>query len=257
MPRLSYSSLFSSLAITAASGVAVAGPGVTLDAGKLNVAVNAEINTSSGKVAKPLSLAPDVSYGVSDDLTVSLVHSTFATTGFRGQAGRGLCLRSTDDGCTALYNNVGGEALYALAKGPFSAAANVGFHALNIDAGFYAAKVGAKVKYTAGQLVFSSQPSLFLGVTDRDKGNKESLFVPVLGQFKVSPQFLLGLGTGIKGPIWRFSNNWEVSLGASAVYNMSPALSLGASWTFGKLLGGADATGVDYRAVHVWGSYTL
>lgn len=245
------------LGILGISSTVHAGTGLTLDPGKLNVTATLEVNMSESAVGKPTSIAPDISYGVNEALTLSLVHSTFMTTGFRGAAGRGLCVTGSDNGCAKVYNNVGAEALYGLAAGAFSFAANAGFHALNLDAGFYAAKVGGKLRYTAGPFALSAAPSVFLAVNKRDT-NKDALFVPVLAQYKVIPALALGLGSGIKGPFSGFGDAWEVSLGVSATYAVLPALTIGGSWTFGKLVGGAGdaATGPEFRAVQAWVSYT-
>ncbi len=214
-----------------------------------------EMNLSAGVAGKPTSLAPDLSYGVTDALTVSLLSSTFALTGFRGGAGRGLCLNGTDGGCAGVYDNAGIEGLYALATGPTSFAANVGLHALDLDGGAIAAKVGAKLRHVVGAVSIATSPSMFVGLTERDT-NKESLWIPVLAQYKVAPAVALGLGTGFKGPLDGLADRWEVSFGASGVLTLSPAMNVGASWTFGKILGGADATGVDYRAAHLWFSFS-
>lgn len=246
--------IIGALAVAAAPSRTQAG-GLTLGAGKINLTLTAEVNVSKDAVAKPLSIAPDVSYGVNDKLTVSLVHSTFMTTGFRGKAGAGLCLTGDTKGCPNVYDNVGAEALYAVKDGPLSVGVGGGVHALSLDAGFYDLKVGAKLRYATGPLTFTSAPSLFVGLTERDL-NKERIYLPIAAQFKVGTALAVGASTGINGPIDGFGDNWQVTLGASVTYAVQPALTLGSSFVFGKLLGGADATGVDFRALQIWASYT-
>ncbi|MBK9071477.1 MAG: hypothetical protein IPL79_10805 [Myxococcales bacterium] len=260
----SLGSLAAVTAIAALPSVALAGPGLTLDAGKVNVTATAEINMSKDLVGKPFSLAPDISYGVSDDLTVMLVHSTFLTTGFRGAAGGGLCLAAQEDGCVSIYNNVGVEALYGVKTGPASLALNAGVHALNLDASFYSAKLGAKFRYTAGKMVVLTSPSVLVAVTERDPDapkpqNKDSLWVPVAVSYKATPEVAVGAATGIKGPLDGFGDNWTTSLGFFGTYAMSKTAAVGASWTFGKMIGGLPeaALGADFRAVQLWFSYTL
>jgi len=242
-------------------------PGLTLPAGRLNLALNLELDGSTGRVGKPTSIAPDASYGITDDLTVSLTHSTFMLTGFRGAAGKGLCLTGTDDGCPRAYNNVGAEGLYSVLRGPFAIALNAGIHATNLDAGFYVGKLGAKLRHASGALSIASSPSVLIALSERDgmPKNKDALFVPVVVTYKVLPALGLGLGSGIKGPIDGFADAWEVSLGVIGTYAVSPQLGVGASWVFGKAIGGADdlpdpeppATGFRYRAIQLWASVTL
>jgi len=232
--------------------------------GKVRATATVEMDASQGKFAKPVSLAPDIAVGVHPRLTLELGHSTFFVTGFRGAAGRGLCLTGDDKGCAKLYNNLGAEATFAAITGPISVAANVGFHAINLDAGFYAAKIGAKARAAHGAWIFTSMPSVFIAATHRD-GQKDTLWVPVAANLRVRKDLLVGVGSGVKGPLDGFSTAWEVPVGFSTTWNPLPALGVGASWVFGKLLGGAEdpaapappATGVRYRVVHAWVSYTL
>jgi hypothetical protein len=237
-------------------------PGLTLPEGKLNLALNLEVNTSKDVVAEPVSLAPDVSYGVSDDVTAMLVHSRFLTTGFRGAAGGGLCVSGTGAGCANVYDNVGAEVLYALARGAFSAAANVGVHAISLDSGFYDAKLGARLRYSAGAVGVTVTPSVFVAMTERSDDdattpdNPDRLWVPVVAGYTVSPELWLACGTGIKGPLDHFGDAWQLAAGVLGTYKLDPALSVGASLIFGQVAGGADTTGVDYRWTQLWVSYT-
>ena len=253
-PKSSFVACTAGLLLSA--GTAVAGPGLTLDKGRINIATSIEVNMSADAVAKPFSLAPDVSYGVTTKLTLSLIHSTFGTTGFRGNAGRGLCLAGEDKGCAKVYNNVGVEGLMSLAEGPLAVAANVGVHAVSIDGSVFSAKAGIKLRYNARRLVFTSAPAMLIGLTEREV-NKESIWIPIMAQYKVSPVVAVGLGSGLKGPLDGLGDNWEVSLGLSGAYTISPTMNAGASWVFGKIAGGSDATGIDYRALHLWYGITL
>lgn len=243
---------------------------LTLRAGAFQIAATFELEASANKVGKPFSLAPDLSYGVTSDLTVAVLHSKYALTGFRAAAGGALCLAGSENGCAAVYNNVGGEAWYTLARGPATAAIVAGVHAVDLDRGFYDVKLGAKARYTAGALAIITQPSVLIAASKRtdDAGarlNKDLLYVPIVATYKVAPPIALGLGTGIKGPLSGFGDAWQIPLGFLVQYTVSPALGCGASWVFGQLLGGATnppdpapaVKGPDLRGVQVWASYTL
>lgn len=265
MRRQSIAACLFTLAVTTTAASADAPkPGLTLPAGKLNVAVNLELNMSAEAVGKPISISPDVAYGVTSDLTVALVHSRYGLTGFRANAGGGLCLTGDDGGCPAVYNNVGAEGWYSVARGPLAAAVGAGVHATNLDAGYYHAKVGARVRHTSGKLGVHFSPSLLVALSERDV-SKDSIWLPVMATYKTTPELTLGLGSGLKAPLDGFGDAWQVPLGASAVYAIDPATSLGASWVFGALLGGATnppdpapgVKGLDPRGVQVWGARTF
>ena len=260
-----------SLALAQPAAPPPAKPGVTLPAGALEVSANLEINMSAEAVGKPSSLAPDVAYGVSDALTVALVHSTYGITGFRARTGRGLCLTGEDNGCPAVYNNVGAEAWYQLGGGSLALAAVAGIHALNLKGDdWWSAKLGLKLRYpVTPALAIVSQPSVFVAITSREVGdvrvNDESLWIPVQAVYKVTPAVSVGVGSGFKsGRLSDLDVTWEVPLGVMATYKVDPALSFGASWVFGALLGGAEdvdgmpgKTGLDPRGLQLWGTYRL
>jgi len=240
---------------------------LTLKPGALFVQLDLELNMASNAVAKPFSIAPDVSYGVTKDLTLSLIHSTFGTTGFRGGTGDGLCVTGTSNGCAHLYNNVGGEALYSLADGDAPIAAVVGLYSLNLDRSFLDLKLGLKTKFTDGPVSLLFNPSIYLGMNDRDAtpANTDQLYLPVGLTYKVSQPLTVGIGSGIKGPandFFKFGKAWVVPLGANAVVTVNKAIAVGAAFTFGKLVGAPalsnatpSQTGTDFRAIHVWLNY--
>jgi len=264
---LSAATIPSALADEPAAPPAPAAPG-QLAAGKLNLAVNLEVNMSADLVAKPLSIAPDVAYGVTPELTVMLVHSRYGITGFRATAGGGLCLTGTDGGCPKVYDNVGAEAWYDVARGPTAVSVGGGFHAISFDRGFYDLKVGAKLRHTHGTISIITLPSVLVAATKRSDmvKNKDSLWIPVVGMYKATPELSVGLGTGIKAQdLSAFGDSWEVSLGALATYAIDPATTVGGSWIFGKVLAGVDnppspapaVKGLDFRGLQVWGARTF
>src|SRR4051812_21322905 len=97
--------------VLAVSSTASAQPGLTLPAGSVQATVNLEADTSAHAFGDTVSIAPDASVGISDDFTVSVIHSTVGRTGFRGGAGGGVCV--TDRGCPKIYDNAGVEGMYS------------------------------------------------------------------------------------------------------------------------------------------------
>jgi hypothetical protein len=240
---------------------AVAGPELTLPQGGTSATLALEVNASKGSLGSPTSIAPDVAYGVTDDVTVALIHSTFGTTGFRGGAGGGLCV---SESCAHVYDNVGGEAHVALAATPTAAAALVGGIVVpSIDRGWVSAKVGAKLRAKAGRVTIASAPSILIAATHRDgaAANRDRLLVPLSALVLVSPPLSLGVGTGFKAPLDDVGGGYEVALGAIAQVALTPEWTAGASWVHGKIVGGDAAvpegtSGVDFRAIQAWITYT-
>lgn len=235
--------------------------GSTLRAGGASATLVLETDTSTGTAGDSASLAPDLHVGVTDDLTVSVVHSTFARTGFRGGAGAGVC---GGDACANTYDNVGLEALYALLRGRLHLAANLGVHAWSLDRGHHVAKVGAKLRTKVGDVVLASLPAVTIALSHRDDvmaPNRDRLWLPVTASYPLTAALTGGVGSGFKAPLDDVGGAYEVAAGVFSTYTVSPALLLGGSWIHGKLLGGdaviaSDRHGYDYRALHLWVSAT-
>lgn len=239
---------------------AVAQPGLTLPRRGVNATLTIENDASADHFGDVASLAPDLAVGMTTDLTLAVIHSTFGRTGFRGAAGAGIC--ATDD-CAHTYDNAGLEALYSLRRGAFAIAANGGVHALSFDRDFYAAKLGAKLRYKSGKATFSTLPSVTIALDHRDDAmpNRDRIWLPVAGMYPVTGGLSLGLSTGFKAPLEDMRENYEIAAGLLAQYTYSPALILGASWVHGKIVGGSmalpdDTSGLDSRALQLWLSAT-
>ena len=245
--------------------VVLAIPPWILHSGSLRFDATGELEMSTARVAKPLSIAPDLWFGATDGLTLGVVDSRYAQTGFRGAAGGAFCVTGTAAGCPTLYNNIGLEAWQALLRGPESLVIGGGGYATNIQRGFYAAKLGLKSKITEGRLALTTMPSVLIAVNDRHvtNPNTDVLYVPVALALKLSAAATFAIGSGIKGPVDDFRHKWQIPLGASASYAIGPVL-LGASWTFGTFDAAAEnpappappIKGTDLRVVQGWLSYT-
>ncbi len=236
---------------------------VTMNEGQFAVAVNVEANLSKEHVFKPFSIAPDLYYGVTNDLQLGLVHSTSALTGFRDGAGASLCLAGKDNGCPKVYHNIGVDAVYGFMRGDFAMGANVGLHLTNLDPMHMMAKVGVKGLYTAGALGIGFAPSIGIGLNKRDEGNtKQFIWVPVDVSYHVAEPFAIGIGTGIRGPSEKFGDNFTVPVGITAEYEVTPAVDVGLAFSLDRVTGGkawrdAKLTGADERSLQIWGKYTM
>src|SRR5689334_22370637 len=98
---------------------------LTLPGGKFMFTAALEANMAKGAVAKPLSIGPDLWIGAADRLSLGILHSTRAATGFLTGFGTGLCFRGggqCDFGLGKVYTFVAGEARIGLTEGGFATA---------------------------------------------------------------------------------------------------------------------------------------
>lgn len=248
-------------------------PGPTLRAGGFAVLASLQVGTSKGgKAFEPVSIAPDLYYGVNDRLELGAVTSWYGITGFwsgamLGVAPSGLCTSHKTNaaglGCPKRFDNAGVEAHYALMReGEFQMAAGGGLHASSFDPFTLDLKLGLRGMWRAGRVGFSFAPSLFIGVTQRHDppdgtGNKESVFVPLQVTFATVPQLLVGLQSGVRGPIDGFSKSYSIPAAIGAIFLLNPQILFGGAFSYERVAGGDDGNAGDLRSLTLFGGYMM
>lgn len=233
-------------------------PGVTLREGVVAGHVAFEINVAKDAEREPMSIAPDLSYGITDNLTFGIIHSASALTGFRGSAGSGVCFTGTAGGCRTMYTVGGIEALYNIGRGSAALALDAGIIWSAFEPSVHTdAKLGLKLKMSEGNVFAWFQPNVWLALDDRwDRvvPHEHQLFLPISMWIKPIAPLALGVGTGVKGPLKNFGDRLAIPVGPLVQYAFDKRLSVGASFVFGKILAGSDVMnpGLDARAVQIW-----
>lgn len=245
----------SMLVLLVTSSVAHGAPGMTLPSGRVLSALTFETNMSKDSELAPSSVAPDISVGVNDAVTLSIIHSGSALTGFRGGAGAGVCVTGPDDGCARKYAGGGLEAVFSHLRGTFALASTVAL--IESSAPWRSdLKLGLKLR-AGGRAYVLSAPSVWVALDRRNDEvtpHEDQLFVPIGLWFKATPSLSGAVGTGLKGPLGDLGQRFAIPLGVVAQYALDPQWTVGASLVFGKVIGGDGVanTGFAARAVQVW-----
>jgi len=238
--------------------------GFVLPKGKLLLDAELEMSLSSGAAFKPVSLAPDLWYGVTDDLSLGLVHSTVGETGFIQGAGDGLCFTGSSSGCPKFYNKVGVDGRYRLKK---PLALDVGLYINSIsDPFFLDIKIGLDGRWTWDKVSLELQPSLFFGLTNRTApavmppamaapANTDVLFIPATLAYRVAPKADVALQAGLALPFENTSDSWTIPLAIAARYAVSPKFGLGLAFSFPALIGGTSTAKI--RTLTLGGTYAF
>ncbi|HEY5923354.1 MAG TPA: hypothetical protein VIV11_16860, partial [Kofleriaceae bacterium] len=152
---------------------------LTLPERKLFVSVAAQSDLTSGAMGDMISLAPDLAFGVTNDLTVALVHSVATATGFwSGHSNGSLCIAG--DACGDLYSNGAVLAKYGVVRGRAAVAA-LGGVIYNIDPARLGLGAGVEALYPIGKVGLHFKPTIYIGVNERDAmvPNREFVNLPV------------------------------------------------------------------------------
>ena len=240
---------------TPAEGGAMGGkPPMILPKGKLAVHVALGVNMSKSAVGKPISLSPDVWYGLMPKLEVGVVHSNMGLSGFWFNTGGSLCLGGTDRGCAKLYNGpIGILAHYLLMEGGIDLAADGGLVIKTLDPSQLGLKVGVRGRWMSGKIGVFFSPNIYIGLTKRDGGNKEQLSIPVMVGYMVSDKLHAGVQTGIAGPLDGFGDAYMIPVGVGAMFMVNPNLGVAGSFNFINLAGkGSTADFRDLTISAMW-----
>jgi hypothetical protein len=171
-----------------------------LPAGRLEVAGDTvAVQLSVGVAGDPVRIAPSVRYAVSDDLTVGLFHDRRPTL-LTFLPDSGLCLHDQvacvpldGSGAPRRYDDIGGEVLYSLVRGPLiDLAAHVRLFAVSLDDATLGVSGGLAGKLRLGDAALAFDPSIYLGFNDRERGvaepvtyNTEAVYLPVRLSYQI------------------------------------------------------------------------
>ncbi len=237
---------------------------LTLPGGKLFLDAFLEVSLSKDAAFKPVSLAPDLWYGINDDLTLGLVHSGRGATGIFGTYGNGLCFTGKSNGCanpsgtSKVYNHVGVDARYQLLrKTGISVAGDGGLYVNYFDPFQLALKLGAVGRFHTGAVSVELDPSLFFGMTKRSAGNKEVLTVPATFMYAVTPKVGVAAQLALSLP-FQTTELTMFGLSVGVQYFITDQLILDAVFSLPAMFGGsAVPDGVDMRALTLGVAYAF
>jgi hypothetical protein len=232
--------------------------------GKLLLDAYLEMDLSSGAAFKPVSLTPDLWYGVTDDLTLGLVHSTTGGSGFIGGIGNSLCLTGSSNGCAQFYPDVGIDARYRLMR---PLALDVGLYALDTSPFQLAVKLGISGRWSWNKLSLEAQPSLFIGLTNRNpamaaagkpavNSNTEAFYLPITLAYLVAPRVDIALQPGLALPFTATGTTWRIPLAIAVRFAATPRFGIGLAFAFLDLVGGSD-DGTAARSLTLGGTYAF
>lgn len=192
------------------------------------------INLSDDAFAEPISVAPDIYFGVTDLFTVGVTHET------------GICLTGEDGGCARSYDDIGLDAIYALMRaGTLQVAAHGGLVAHRFSDPFAGGlRAGLRTRIVAGKVAVIVDPTLDVELFERDLV-EDFLRVPVDVQYQLEAQTMIFVSSGVEGPLDGFGDGYRIPLGLGILFAVNERLDVGAELRLGNAAG-QDAT-IDER----------
>lgn len=231
---------------------------LTVPKGHGVVSASIDINLSKDAAFEPVSLSPDLWYGVTDDVTLALLHSGRGTTGFLGSVGQSLCLTGDEHGCGKLYSNVALAARLRLGTRAVATAVDASLIVGTFDPFVLSSRLGLAARLRRGKVVVEAAPGFVLALTERDNGNGDSFAVPITLSYAASPKLALAVQSGVVLPFDETGDTFQVPLSLGLQVAASPAVTVSGSFSL-PLVAGGDAvpTGADVRTLSLGGSYAF
>jgi hypothetical protein len=221
---------------------------MVLDRGEVYARLVIETDFAQRRLARPLSYAPDVWLGVTDALTLGVIHSSQSVD--RIDAGSSFCVRELATRCSGVYRGSGVDLRMKWT-------AHVAWHARallrDIDPVKPAVTAGALLRWTRGRYVVDADPYLRIGLGNRAAGNRDALVVPIWIGRRLGDHAELAIHTGIDGDLAVWRDGWHVPLGVRLQVTPARAIAFGIEAGFSSLLGPQN-TG-DQRALAVYAAY--
>lgn len=249
----------------AASAGGEGGDQLVLQKGRAVLYAYLGIGLSDGAAFKPISLSPDVWYGVTDEITAGVVHSGVGTTGFIGSVGESLCLSGSEN-CGDLYKNVGVEGRYKLKMSGIALAVDGGLYSGHVtDFHLLVLKAGAVGRWHQGPLAIEGAPNLAIAVTDRSStttvggvsvtaGNRDVLSIPGTVLYTLNPMITVAAQVGLVLPLEDTGDAYAVPLSVGAFYKVNADLNVSLAFSLPRLIA-ASGGGIDTRSLTLGGSY--
>ncbi len=221
---------------------------LVLDRGEVLARLSIEANVERRKLARPLSYAPDLWIGVTERLTVGLIHSSRSVD--RIAAGASFCVRELAGRCEHVYRGGGVDLRWAWRP---QIAWRARLLLRDMDPVKPAVTLGALVRTARGRLSITSDPYLRIGLGNRQAGNRDALVIPVWVGIRIGGSVEVLIHTGIDGDLVVWRDGWHIPLGLGVEVTPSRAISLGIEAGFPSLLGPQN-TG-DQRAATLFASW--
>lgn len=213
----------------------IVGRPLVLAPGELDAELVIEINAAAGAIARPLSLAPDVWWGLTRDITVGLIHSDPSVD--RIEPGASVCVRSGLLSCDRIYHGSGAELAWQVREGGLAVAGIARLLVRDVDPWKPAATLGVRARWRHGRLAVTAAPYLQIGLANTDLGNRTAAVVPITLAVQPVWHWALRLATGWNSDLAVWRDGWHVPVALGARVRATEQLDVAVDYGFTSLLG--------------------
>ncbi len=197
------------------------------------------INASRDGFAKPITVAPHFYWAVTDDLSIGISHRA------------GLCF----NGCDKPYNDAGFDLMYYLTgSNKFELDLHAGVPIQSFSPFMVGVQAGVLGRVNIGSVTaFVFDPSLYVGFSNRSRGNHEGLDLPFWFYFQATDVVVPFVGSGVSGALDGFFDGFQVPLEGGMLFDVAHNVDVGFSMRFHNLMGRGGSP--DWRSLYFLGRF--
>ena len=181
---------------------------LALARGQLHLQLTLEYSLITRSTGTPLSIAPDAWLGVTDRLTVGVIHSNTSVDRIGSRST--FCLRESREGCDRPYQGSGVDVRYRARDGALAVAPRARLLLRDVDPWKPAVTLGTLVRWSRGRFSIASDPYVRLGLANRDEGNRAAFVVPLFLGVQPTCRWLVELHTGVDGDFAVIRDGWHM-----------------------------------------------
>jgi hypothetical protein len=204
---------------------------VALGAGELDARLVTEVGIGRD-FGVPISLAPDVWYGVTSRWTLGITHSRASID--LVDAGASLCVHDDGLACPTVYR---GSQLDVRWLARDDVALRGRLLVRDVDPWKPAVALGALAQWRAGRFSIVTDPYLRIGLAHRDEGNRDAIVVPVWLAVDPTCGVRLAIHTGFDGELATLADGWHVPLALVTAVQLPVHLEAGLEVGWASLAG--------------------
>jgi len=211
------------------------GDSIVLPARTLDVRLTWEVNLQKGRYTRPLSMAPDLWFGLTDRWTIGVTHSNASVD--RIDVGATFCVREFSSVCDRSYRGSHLDVRWSWREGALAIAPRGRLLLRDVDPLKPAVALGALARWTRGRFRIASDPYVRVGLANTDRGNRPAVMVPLWLGVQPARRWLLELHTGYDGDLAVWPDGWHVPVALVTRVRPTPQLELALEAGFSSLLG--------------------
>jgi len=203
--RIAVAMLVATASLARADSTDLVTRSLVLERNQIHAQLTLEYALTERSVGTPVAIAPDAWFGVTNEITVGVIHSSPSVD--RIDARSTFCVRQSALSCDGIYQGSGVDVRYRASAGVVP---RLRFLIRDTDPFKPAMTVGALARWSRGRFAITTDPFLRFGLANTEKGNRAAFSLPLWLGVQPTCRWLIEFHTGAEGDFAVFTDGWHM-----------------------------------------------